>query len=260
MGQAVLITGQVGHIGASVLIPPYTRARECNAHMDYLPTSAPCAPLPTLVVAMPSTTAPGFLESEERDAIVREAELAMMVAGTARDSTVAVVTDKATASVKVDHAGTRVSTVAELSHHYPGAQSRRDAERSIEIQRTNLLSDPCTYGLEEIARDTDDQIRDAELCSASHRPQAFAATGTVKNNVHFSSPRLEIETPKPSCVAYGEVAIADAVDFRTMAGSWKVPIRPTDRPMRTVHGFSLPPVGRMGPSQHPPQRGNCASA
>jgi hypothetical protein len=112
----------------------------------------------------------------------------------------------------------------------PVARSRQDARRSIEIERNNLLSDPCTYGLEEIARDTDDQIRDAELCSASHRPQAFAATGTVKNNVHFSSPRLEIETPKPSCVAYGEVAIADAVDFRTMAGIADGLTSPSTRP------------------------------
>jgi hypothetical protein len=97
-------------------------------------------------------------------------------------------TDKAKAYVKVDPAGTRVSTMAALSEHYSGSRSRNDAEGSIDVERHKLLGDPGADRLKEIARYADDQGRGTKLCSASHRPQRLAATRTVEDNIHLSAP------------------------------------------------------------------------
>jgi hypothetical protein len=93
----------------------------------------------------------------------------------------AAMTDKAKAYVKVDPAGTRVSTMAALSEHYSGS-------RSIDVERHKLLGDPGADRLKEIARYADDQGRGTKLCSASHRPQRLAATRTVEDNIHLSAP------------------------------------------------------------------------
>jgi hypothetical protein len=74
------------------------------------------------------------------------------------------------------------------NHYDSPSRSRSEADRSIELERNDLLGHPSADRLEELAGDTDDQIGAAKLRSAPHRPQKLTAIRAAQDDIHCSSP------------------------------------------------------------------------